>query len=206
MESLLRALLQLPPALIYLIIATGAAVENVVPPVPADTFVLLGAFLAAAGRANPWIVFFATWICNVASALGVYALAWHFGESFFQTRAGHFLLNPRQLHHIGGFYDRWGVGAIFVSRFLPAFRAMVPVFAGVTRTSPWRVGIPLAAASAIWYGALVWLGALAGRNFQAIIDFFERASSVLMAIAGVLLLAFTVWWARTRRHPPHPHS
>ena len=43
----------------------------------------------------------------------------------------------------------------------------------LTRTSPWRVGIPLAAASAIWYGALVWLGALAGRNFQAIIDFFD---------------------------------
>lgn len=200
MGSLLRELLQLPAALIYLIIAAGAAVENVVPPIPADTFVLLGAFLAAAGRANPWIVFLLTWFCNVAAALGVYALAWRFGESFFQTRVGHFLLNPRQLHQIGGFYDRWGVGAIFVSRFLPAFRAMVPVFAGVTRASPWKVAPPLAVASALWYGTLVWLGAYAGRNFSAILHFFERASTILGLVAGVLLLGFAVWWARSRRH------
>jgi membrane protein DedA with SNARE-associated domain len=200
MGSLLRELLQLPAALIYLIIAVGAAVENVVPPVPADTFVLLGAFLAAAGRANPWVVFLLTWVCNVAAALGVYALAWRFGESFFQTRVGHFLLNPRQLHQIGGFYDRWGVGAIFVSRFLPAFRAMIPVFAGVTRASPWKVAPPLAVASGLWYGTLVWLGAYAGRNFATILHFFERASAILGLIAGVLLLGFAVWWARSRRH------
>lgn len=200
MGSLLRELLQLPAALIYLIIAVGAAVENVVPPVPADTFVLLGAFLAAAGRANPWVVFLLTWVCNVAAALGVYALAWRFGESFFQTRVGHFLLNPRQLHQIGGFYDRWGVGAIFVSRFLPAFRAMIPVFAGVTRASPWKVAPPLAVASGLWYGTLVWLGAYAGRNFSTILHFFERASTILGLVAALLLLGFAVWWARSRRH------
>ncbi|HSJ13542.1 MAG TPA: DedA family protein [Longimicrobiales bacterium] len=202
MGSLLRELMQLPPVLIYLVIGLGAAVENLVPPVPADTFVLLGAFLAAAGRANAWIVFFATWICNVAGALGVYAVAWRFGEGFFQTRVGHFLLNPRQLEHIGSFYDRWGVAAIFVSRFLPAFRAMVPVFAGVTRASPWKVAPPLAIASGVWYGTLVYLGAFAGRNFGAIVRFFERASTILMIVAGLLLLGFTVWWARTRRHHP----
>ena len=38
--------MNLPPALIYIAIGVGAAVENIVPPVPADTFVLLGAFLA----------------------------------------------------------------------------------------------------------------------------------------------------------------
>lgn len=200
MGSLLRELAGLPPLLIYLIIGGGAAVENVVPPVPADTFVLLGAFLAAAGRADPWIVFFVTWIANVASALGVYAVAWHFGESFFSTRVGHFLLNPRQLEQIGGFYRRFGLIAIFVSRFLPAFRAMVPVFAGVTHVSVWRVLPPLAIASGVWYGGLVYLGAFAGHNFDAIIAFFDRASLVLLAIAAVLLAAFGWWWMRTRKH------
>jgi membrane protein DedA with SNARE-associated domain len=49
-----------------------------------------------------------------------------------------------------------------VSRFLPAFRALVPVFAGVTRVPLRRVLLPLALASALWYGALVYLGAMAG--------------------------------------------
>jgi len=200
MGSLLQQLVSLPPLLIYLVLAAGAAVENVFPPVPADSFVLLGAFLAAAGRANPWLVLLSTWLANVATALGVYALAFHFGAAFFGTRAGRFLLHPRQLEQIGGFYRRWGTTAIFGSRFLPGFRAMVPVFAGVTRVSPWRVLPPLALASALWYGALVYLGTLAGHNWRVIIAFFERASLVLGIIAGVLALALAAWWIRSRWH------
>lgn len=199
MGSLLNALAALPPLLMYVAIAAGAAVENVFPPVPADTFVLIGAFLGAAGRADLWIVFFATWLANVASAMGVYAVAWHFGESFFNTRVGHLLLNPRQLQQIGGFYRRFGLAAIFVSRFLPAFRAMVPVFAGVTRVPVQRVLPPLAIASGLWYGALIWLGGLAGHNWRAILAFFERASTLLLVVAAALLAAFLWWWLHSRR-------
>ena len=202
MGSLLQQLASLPPLLIYVVIAAGAAVENVFPPVPADTFVLLGAFLAAAGRANPWLVILFTWLANVASALGVYALAYHFGEAFFGTRVGRFLLHPRQLEQIGDFYRRWGVIAIFGSRFLPALRAMVPVFAGVTRVSVWRVLPPLAVASALWYGALVYLGTLAGGNWRAIAAFFDRASLVLGMVAGVLAVSLAAWWIHSRRHRP----
>ena len=105
------------------------------------------------------------------------------------------------MSHIDQFYRRWGTPAIFVSRFLPAFRAMVPVFAGVTHVRFWRVFIPLAAASALWYGALVYLGAIAGKNWQAIISFFSRASSVLLGVALLLLVAFAYWWVKSRRHP-----
>jgi len=199
MEALLHQLLSLPPLLIYLLLASGAAVENVLPPVPADTFVLLGAFLAAAGRADPWLVLLFTWLANLIVALGVYALAFHFGEAFFGTRVGTMLLHPRQLEQIGGFYRRWGVIAIFGGRFLPAFRAMVPVFAGVTRLSVWRVLPPLAIASGLWYGALVFLGTLAGGNWRAIFSFFNRASLVLGAIATALVLAVAWWWLRSRR-------
>ena len=52
LERLLATLAALPPLLIYAFIGVGAAIENFIPPVPADTFVLLGAFLSAGGRAN----------------------------------------------------------------------------------------------------------------------------------------------------------
>jgi membrane protein DedA with SNARE-associated domain len=201
LEQLLSTLASLPPLLIYTFIGIGAAVENFVPPVPADTFVLLGAFLSAGGRANPWIVFFATWIMNVASASVVYLLAHRYGRRFFaEHHLGRLLINEKQMMHIGAFYDKWGTPAIFVSRFLPAFRAMVPVFAGVTHVSFGRVFIPLAAASALWYGLLVYLGAIAGNNWGAIMSFFGRASSVLLGVAAVLLAAFAYWWIKSRKH------
>jgi membrane protein YqaA with SNARE-associated domain len=140
----------LPGALIYVVLGAGAAVENVIPPVPADTFVLLGAFLAARGAARLWLVFLVTWTGNVASALVVYGLARKYGKAFFNRRVGHWLLHPRQLEQISLFYERWGELAIVASRFLPGFRATVPVFVPARRLSGglrlrrvvWRPGVP----------------------------------------------------------------
>jgi membrane protein DedA with SNARE-associated domain len=200
-EQFIAKLAALPPLLIYLVIGSGAAVENFVPPIPADTFVLLGAFLSAGGRANVWTVFFVTWLANITSASIVYFLAHRFGRTFFmEHHLGRLLINEKQMEQIGGFYRKWGTPAIFMSRFLPAFRAMVPVFAGVTHVRFWRVFIPLAAASALWYGALVYLGAMAGHNWSAIMTFFTEASSVLVGIAVVLIAAFAFWWVKSRKH------
>jgi len=181
------------------VIGLGAAIENFIPPVPADTFVLLGAFLAESGRANAYIVFAVTWSCNVLAAVVVYELAHRHGEKFFQTRFGHWLLHPKQMEQIGVFYDRWGVPAIFVSRFLPAFRALVPVFAGVTRKPLAKVLPPLAIASALWYGALCYLGVLASRNWERIVAFSSRASAVLLVVALVVVAGVAVWWWRSRK-------
>lgn len=203
MNGILQWLEQLPPVLVYLFIAIGAAIENIIPPVPADTFVLLGAFLSASGRASTWGVFLATWLANVGSATLVYFLARKHGRSFFRTRVGHFLLHPKQLEEIGKFYDRWGTPAILISRFLPAFRAVVPVFAGVTHVSWPRLVIPAAIASAAWYGMLVYIGASASRNWEEIVAFFQRFSNVLLGVAVVLIAAVGVWWWKSRRAHRH---
>lgn len=204
-QDLIGRLVRLPALLIYVIIGSGAGVENIIPPVPADTFVLLGAFLSSAGHVSAWTVFLVTWLCNIVSAAFVYLVARRYGRRFFDMPIGHWLIHPRQMMQIDGFYKKWGTPAIFVSRFLPAFRAMVPVFAGVTHVPFPRVFLPLATASAVWYGFLVYLGAAAGENWNAIMNFFSRASTILLVLAGVLLLAFGIWWWRSRKHARRHH-
>lgn len=132
----------------------------------------------------------------------VYGLAWRWGRHIFETGVGHWLLKPRQLQRINGFYQRKGTLAIFVSRFLPGFRAIVPVFAGVSHISFPRVAIPLALASAAWYGALIAIGNFAGHNWGAIVSVFNRLSTVLLAVAAVLIVLLGRWWWRTR-HEVH---
>lgn len=198
-ERLLERLAELPALVIYVIIGIGAAIENFIPPIPADSFVLLGAFLAAGGHGNAWVVFFVTWLSNVGSAVLVYFLANRYGQKFFDKKFGQLLINKRQMKQIGTFYEKWGVPAIFMSRFLPTFRAMVPVFAGVTHVPFYKVFIPLALASAAWYGFVVYVGAVAGKNWDAVMEFFNRFSTILLIIAGVLFFAFGVWWVRSRK-------
>ncbi len=182
----------------------GAAAENLVPPLPADTFVLFGAFLAANGRARPVIVWLVTWLPNVASAMIVYALARRYGRAFFATRMGRLLLHPRQLDRVHRFYDSWGALAIFVSRFLPGFRAVVPLFAGVSHVGAIRTGIPIFLASGLWYGFLVWLGYRAGLEWSVIEDLFSRYSRWLTIAAAPLAVLVVLWWWHTRRRRRSP--
>ena len=199
MDGLFVWLGDVPPLLMYAVLGVGAAVENVVPLIPADTFVLLGGFLAARGSASEGVVFLVTWTSNVLSALAVYAAAYFYGESFFKTRLGHYLLDPKQVGIVRRIYRRWGAAAIFYTRFLPGLRAVTPVFAGVIRQRPISVVLPLVLASGIWYGGLVWVGAFAGRNVDQLLRMQDRLNWALAGVAGVIVVLLAWWWLRSRR-------
>ncbi len=201
MSAFLAWLASLPGPVFYLLIGAGSALENVVPAVPADTFVALGGILSTLDGPSAQGVFFATWVCNVGSALGMYRLAYRHGGAVVGTRIGQFVLRPHQLERMARFYARFGPPAIFLTRFLPGLRAVVPVFAGITRQRWWAVAIPVAVASAIWHAALVGLGVWAGRNLTLLEGLLGRVQGVLGLLAAVLVLLIGVWWWRSR-HPP----
>lgn len=198
-EKLLQILGDLPPALVYLILGVGAAVENIVPPVPADTFILFGAFLAASGRASAWSIFLVTWLANVLTAFGVYLIAYRHGTRIAASPFARWILQPHQVDEISRFYNRFGVPALAFSRFLPAFRAVVPVFAGLSRMSWYRVLPPIAFASGVWHAILVLVGTFAGNNWDAVVGIFSGFSRVLLWIAIPILILVFWWWWRTRR-------
>jgi len=197
----------IPGPVLYVVLGLGAALENVVPAIPADTFVALGGILSVVGDASARGVFVATWLCNVTSALVVYRLAYRHGQAFFERGLGRHFLRPHQMERMRFFYDRWGTLALFLTRFLPGVRSVTPVFAGVTLQGWLPVAVPIALASAIWYGALVWLGAWAGARLGVLGDLLGRLNSTLGVAAVVVTLAVVIWWWRSR-HPPHdpPHG
>ncbi len=199
MDTILSFLSEISPSIIYVVLGVGAAVENIIPPIPADTFVLLGGFLAARGQASEGVVFLVTWASNTFSALAVYGAGYRYGSSFFRTRLGLYVMDPDQLQTVRRFYRRWGTAAIFLTRFLPGLRAVVPVFAGVSHQKPLAVAVPLLTASAIWYGAIVWAGSLAGHNLERIVMLQSRVNLTLAAFAVILAGPLAIWWLQSRR-------
>ena len=201
MAEFISLMNRLPNIALYMLLAAGAGLENVLPAVPADTFVALGGFLAGAGDLQAHWVFLGTWLGNVAGALFVFSLSRKHGPTFFEQGPGRHLIRPHQMERMARFYDRWGTSAIFCSRFLPGVRAIVPVFAGATGQPWWRVALPIAAASAIWYGGLVQIGLLAGRNLERLDAILGRVNTTLALVAGLVGLSIGLWWLRTRRYP-----
>jgi uncharacterized tellurite resistance protein B-like protein len=76
----------------------------------------------------------------------------------------------------------------------------VPPFAGLVGLGVIRTIVPMALASALWYGGIIFLGALLGSEWTRISSIIENINRSL-AVAGIVaaLVAFLVVRARKRR-------
>lgn len=192
-DRLIEWMQGLPGPLVYLVIGAFAGLENIFPPVPADVIALSGGFLAGRGTISPIGAFLVVWGCNVGTALLTYWVGRRYGASFFQGRVGRMILQPQQMSRLSALYAKHGAKVIFFSRFLPGFRAVVPVFAGTSGMGWARTATPIALASGMWYGIVVYLGATAGRNWEQIRAAVE-ASGRWLGIAAAILFALVAWW------------
>lgn len=200
LERLLDALASLPLVPTYLVLMALSALENVFPPVPADTAVALGAFLARRGEVSVVPLAALCWLANVGSAAGTYVLARRHGRGFFRDGWGRKIMPPEVLAALEEAYERWGVAGIFLSRFLPGLRAAVTPFAAIAGLPPARALVPAAAASAIWYAFLAFAGYELAGNWDAVKSLVGDTNRVLGVAALVLAGAAGYWlWRRSRR-------
>jgi membrane protein DedA with SNARE-associated domain len=195
LDRLLDGLAQLPTVPTYLVLMALSAVENVFPPVPADTAVALGAFLARRGEISVVPLTFLCWLSNTGSAAWTYYIARSHGASFFRAGWGRRVMPAAALTVLEEAYARYGVAGIFLSRFLPGVRAAVTPFAGVVGMPPRRALLPAALASAIWYAVLAAIGYTLSDNWtavKALVGSANRALGIAAAVAAVVV-AFWVW-------------
>jgi len=199
-QALLQWLVTLPLGTLYGVLGFTAALENLVPPFPSDVVVAFGSFLVAHGHQGTRLgVFLVTWFGNVTGAMLVYAAGRRYGAERLERRlAGkHAESRDRRLHAL---FDRYGMPAVFLSRFVPGVRALVPAYAGAARLPVGRVTTMIAVASAIWYGLITMIAFRVGTDWERLSATVTRYSTVA-AIIGTVLLAGGVgaWWLVRRR-------
>jgi membrane protein DedA with SNARE-associated domain len=197
-EAFLDRLASMPVPALYAALAVVAALENVFPPVPADTVVAFGSFLAARGQGTALGVFLTTWAGNVAGAMLIYVLGRRYGAERLERR----LLGDRASaaeSRLRALYGRYGLAALFVSRFLPGVRALVPPFAGALRIPAIRTALAMGAASAVWYGAISYLAFRIGADWEALSQTVARYSRAAALIGFALAIAGIALWLLLRR-------
>jgi membrane protein DedA with SNARE-associated domain len=198
-EAFLDRLAGMPVPALYAALALVAAIENVFPPAPADTVVAFGSFLAARGQGTAIGVFLVTWVGNLSGAMLMYGLGRRYGAERLERR----LVGDRADEaesRLKALYGRYGLAALFVSRFLPAVRALVPPFAGALRVPFLRAAALMGAASAIWYGAVSYLAFRVGANWErvsATVGQYARVAGLAAAVIAALGVA--AWLVHRRR-------
>jgi membrane protein DedA with SNARE-associated domain len=196
MQGILDWLSSLPPAAMYLALALTAAAENVFPPLPADTVVAFGSFVAARGQGSALGAFLATWIGNISGAMLMYWVGARYGAERITKRFG----GAGGEERLQRMYAKYGIWAIAISRFLPGVRAIVPPFAGALKVGAVRTGVAMAAASGLWYGGITYLAFNAGSNFESLTARIAQGQKWLgIGAAVVATIALVVWLVMRRR-------
>ncbi|MDQ3811219.1 MAG: VTT domain-containing protein [Chloroflexota bacterium] len=198
MQDVLAWLTSLPPLALYLALALTAALENIFPPLPADTVVAFGSFLAARGEATVGVALVATWLGNVAGAMAVYAAARQWASSGARTRLRRFAGQNAE-NRLDALYRRWGIAALFLSRFLPGVRAIVPPFAGALKLPAGRVALTIGLASGVWYGLVSIAAYQVGANWEVLQARIASLTRSVGLVAAATAAALGIVWLLTRR-------
>ena len=200
MQSALDWLAALPPALLYPLLGAVAAIENMVPPFPADVAVAFGAFVAAQGRHRMQFVFLSAWLGNVLGAMLVYELSRRYGAARLQQRFG----TPQAHARFRALFERYGLAAMFVARFVPGVRALVPAVAGALRLPPVATVTMLASAAAIWYGLITLAAYRVETDWERMQAGLADYTAAVGIGAGTLLAVAAITWVIAQRRQKRP--
>ena len=178
---------QIDPGTAYLILAFSAFTENVVPPIPGDTVVVLGAYLVSTGRLEFWGVYISTTLGSVSGFVMMYLMAIRFGRSFIYTKYRSKIFKEEHIHKVELWFSRWGYWVIFANRFLSGTRSVISVFAGLFHLHPFLVILLSFISAAIWNSLLIVAGILVGENWPIIMDIVSRYNQVLIALTVAVI-------------------
>jgi membrane protein DedA with SNARE-associated domain len=186
-----------PPAWIYVFLFIGAFMENVVPPIPGDTLIVFGAYLAGIGIIQVWPAFFVMWAGSAIGCLFIYALALWKGRAFFLKFKFRFATEAH-LDSAEAWFTRYGDKVVIFNRFLPTVRAFVGIVAGISRLSPVRMTIYVALSTFLWNSLLVYFGLKMGENWEVVIDVMKTYNRVVLALLAVAGIGFWIWRRRKK--------
>jgi membrane protein DedA with SNARE-associated domain len=179
----------LPLPALYSILGLIAFIEGIFPPIPADVIVALGSFIAARRGADFTLTAASIVLGSVIGTMVVYAVARKFGSEWLHMRlkkAG--IENLEQRLEL--MYSRYGLTALFVSRFIPGLRMITPPMAGATRVPPIRTAVVFLLASGIWYGAIAWIAFRVGDDWNAMQKTVKQFARNVGGVAFLAALAF----------------
>jgi membrane protein DedA with SNARE-associated domain len=173
LQTLMGWLDALPLSTLYAAIAGLSAFENFFPPFPSDAVVAFGSFLASRAEGSALTVLFLGWFGNVAGATAE--------------------------DRIRKLYKKYGFAGLFVSRFLPGVRAIVPPFAGAMKLPAFGVILSIASASLVWFGVITFLAFRAGNNWDLLQQYLVQSGKVAGAIATAIVVVAVGFWLWKRR-------
>lgn len=174
----------------YAFLFISSFVENIFPPLPGDTFVVLGAFLVARGQMAFLPAYASTLVGSVSGFLTCYAIGKRWGRQWFQSKHGRFF-SQEHLDRVDRWFRRYGDWVLVFNRFLSGFRAVVSFAAGIAHMNFRKVLLFAFFSCLLWNGFLMGLGLYVGQRWAVVLHDYQRI------VFGFLVLLLVSWWLKS---------
>ncbi|MEW9855509.1 DedA family protein [Novosphingobium sp. M1R2S20] len=177
------------------------ALENIFPPIPSELIMGIGGIAVARGTMTLVPLLIAG---TVGATLGNYALfllADRLGYERlkpFVDRWGRWLtMDWNEVERASHFFRKHGGAVVFFMRFVPMFRTVVSIPAGLSHMSHMRFLLYTAAGAAIWNLVLVQSGRWAGMAFSEAEKYLGWATIAVVAATLVYYFWRVFTWKPT---------
>ncbi|WP_309137117.1 DedA family protein [Agrococcus sp. HG114] len=174
--------------------AIAIAAENLFPPIPSEVILPLAGFTAANGGFTVAEAIIWTTVGSVVGALVLYLLGRLLGHERLAAIARRMpLVRASDIDKTTAWFARHGWKTVLFGRFLPIFRSLISIPAGVERMPvALFLGLTLVG-SAIWNTIFIMIGVTLGRNYHVVEPYMDWLQWVVI---GLVVAVLVVWVVR----------
>jgi membrane protein DedA with SNARE-associated domain/rhodanese-related sulfurtransferase len=181
------------------IVFANVLVEQIGLPIPAIPMLVVAGALGAAGQLSLPLVFIVALLACLIADSTWYIIGRIYGNSVMKTLCRISLTPDSCVSETQSRFERWGVNALMVAKFVPGLSLIAPPLAGAT-----RIGVPTfllfnGIGASLWVLAGISGGALFGKQVEFILAQVQQYGTMAV-IAIVALLATYIGYKWLERH------
>jgi membrane protein DedA with SNARE-associated domain len=190
------------PLAVYLVVGLVIGIESLGIPLPGEIVLVTASLMASQGTINPWIV----GACAIAGAVIGDSIGYSIGrkggkpllDKLGRKFPKHF--SPGHVATAERSFERWGMWAVFVGRFVALLRIFAGPLAGVLKMPYWKFLIVNALGGVVWAGgttAVIYNVGVVAEPWIKRFGYFGLAAAVLFGIGSFLFVQ-----RRAKAHEP----
>jgi membrane protein DedA with SNARE-associated domain len=186
----------------YPAIFVAVILGNIGLPVPEETVLALGGFLAHRGELRvPTVIAVGVLAAIVGDNIG-YWLGHHYGRKALERYGRHIWISADRFEKASAFIVRYGLFAVFAARFVPGARFLAGPMAGAMRMPRRRFVVANSLGAVIYVPYAVGLGYAVSYGAGHVIErFVGRAEPVAVAVIALMTVVFIVRRLLARKRP-----
>lgn len=170
-------------------------------PIPEDITLVAGGVISGLGYTNEHIMFFVGMAGVLIGDSTMFILGRLFGYRIQRIKLFRKILSPRRFSQIQRKFKQYGLGLLFVARFLPGLRSPIFLVAGMSRRISYFTFIFMDGLAAL-ISVPVWsyLGYFFADNLDLLMEYVSDVQGAIYLTLGLVVVICTLIFLKKKFH------